>query len=65
LLTGGSRTAVARQTLRATLDWSYDLLAEPNAWCCAVSRSSRQPRAEAASAIASDASIDASRSPTC
>ena len=30
LLTGGSRGALPRQqTLRATLDWSYDLLAEP------------------------------------
>jgi predicted ATPase len=30
LLTGGSRAALPRQqTLRATLDWSYDLLAEP------------------------------------
>jgi non-specific serine/threonine protein kinase len=30
LLTGGSRTAVPRQqTLRATIDWSYDLLSEP------------------------------------
>jgi predicted ATPase/class 3 adenylate cyclase len=30
LLTGGSRTALPRQqTLRATLDWSYDLLADP------------------------------------
>ena len=30
LLTGGSRAAVARhQTLRATIDWSFDLLAEP------------------------------------
>jgi predicted ATPase len=30
LLTGGSRTAVARQrTLEATVDWSYDLLSEP------------------------------------
>ena len=29
LLTGGSRTAIARQrTLEATIDWSYDLLAE-------------------------------------
>jgi len=29
LLTGGSRTALARhQTLRATIDWSYDLLTE-------------------------------------
>ncbi len=30
LLTGGSRTALPRQqTLRATTDWSYDLLSEP------------------------------------
>jgi predicted ATPase len=30
LLTAGSRTALRRhQTLRATIDWSYDLLAEP------------------------------------
>ena len=30
LLTGGSRTALRRQqTLRATIDWSYDLLSEP------------------------------------
>jgi predicted ATPase/class 3 adenylate cyclase len=30
LLTGGSRTALPRQqTLRATMDWSYDLLSEP------------------------------------
>jgi predicted ATPase len=30
MLTGGSRTAVARhQTLQAAVDWSYDLLAEP------------------------------------
>src|SRR6202022_3582984 len=30
LLTGGGRTAVPRQqTLRAAIDWSYDLLSEP------------------------------------
>ena len=30
LLTGGSRMALPRhQTLRATMDWSYELLAEP------------------------------------
>jgi predicted ATPase len=30
LLTGGSRTALPRhQTLRATLDWSHELLDEP------------------------------------
>ena len=32
LLTGGSRTALPRQqTLRATLDWSYELLTESRA----------------------------------
>jgi non-specific serine/threonine protein kinase len=37
LLIGGSRTALPRQrTLRATLDWSYDLLSEPER--CLVSR---------------------------
>ena len=31
MLTGGSRTAVARhQTLQAAVDWSYELLSEPN-----------------------------------
>ena len=30
LLTGGSRTALPRQqTLRGAVDWSYDLLSEP------------------------------------
>ena len=30
LLTGGGRTTVPRQqTLRATIDWSYDILSEP------------------------------------
>ena len=30
LLTGGARSAVARQrTLEATVDWSYELLSEP------------------------------------
>jgi predicted ATPase/class 3 adenylate cyclase len=33
LLTGGPRTALPRQqTLRATLDWSYDLLSESERW---------------------------------
>lgn len=33
LLTGGRRTAMLRhQTLRATIDWSYDLLSEPEQW---------------------------------
>src|SRR5258708_12737288 len=36
LLTGGHRTALPRhQTLRATLDWSYELLTEPE---CVVLR---------------------------
>jgi non-specific serine/threonine protein kinase len=36
LLTGGSRTALPRQhTLRALIDWSYDLLSEPE---CALLR---------------------------
>jgi predicted ATPase len=37
LLTGGSRTALPRQqTLRATLDWSYELLSDPERrlFCC-------------------------------
>ena len=29
LLTGGARTLPRHQTLRATMDWSYDLLSEP------------------------------------
>ena len=30
LLTGGSRTAIPRhQTLRATIDWSHELLTDP------------------------------------
>ncbi len=39
LLTGGSRTALERhQTLRATLDWSYALLNEPERrWLCTFS----------------------------
>jgi non-specific serine/threonine protein kinase len=37
LLTGGSRTALPRQqTLRATLDWSYELLTERE--CCLFNR---------------------------
>ena len=39
LLTGGRRTASPRQqTMRATLDWSYDLLTETNRWYCAASQ---------------------------
>jgi tetratricopeptide (TPR) repeat protein len=60
LLTGGSRTALPRQqTLRATLDWSYDLLAEDER--TVLQRLSIFPisfTVEAASAVASDATID-------
>ncbi len=60
LLTGGSRTALPRQqTLRATLDWSYDLLAEDER--VVLRRLSVFPGSfniEAASAVASDATID-------
>ena len=61
LLTGGSRTALPRQqTLRATLDWSYDLLGEDER--VVLRRLSVFPGSftvEAASAVASDAGIDA------
>jgi predicted ATPase len=60
LLTGGSRTTLPRQqTLRATLDWSYDLLLEDER--VVLRRLSIFPGAftvEAASAVASDAAID-------
>jgi len=39
LLTGGRRTALPRhQTLRATLDWSYELLPESERTCCGAPR---------------------------
>ena len=58
LLTGGSRTALPRQqTLRATLDWSHDLLTERGAGRCSAGwRSSpaaarwRRPRRSAPAA---------------
>jgi predicted ATPase/DNA-binding winged helix-turn-helix (wHTH) protein len=60
LLTGGSRTALPRQqTLRATLDWSYDLLTEDER--VVLRRLSVFPGSfavEAASAVASDQRID-------
>lgn len=60
LLTTGSRTALPRQqTLRATLDWSYDLLTEDAR--VVLRRLAIFPgsfTAEAASAIASDERID-------
>ncbi|TMG82141.1 MAG: tetratricopeptide repeat protein [Betaproteobacteria bacterium] len=61
LLTGGSRTALPRQqTLRATLDWSYDLLAEDERIALRrLAIFSGSFTVEAASAVASDATIDA------
>ena len=60
LLTSGSRTALPRQqTLRATLDWSYDLLTEDER--VVLRRLSVFPgsfNVDAASAVASDAGID-------
>ena len=60
LLTGGSRTALPRQqTLRATLDWSHDLLAEQER--VVLRRLAIFPGSftlEAASAVASDEAID-------
>jgi len=60
LLTGGSRTALPRQqTLRATLDWSYDLLAEgERIVLCRLSIFPGSFTVDAASAVASDATID-------
>ena len=60
LLTGGDRTALPRQqTLRATLDWSYDLLVEQER--VVLRRLAVFPGSftlEAASSIASDQTID-------
>jgi predicted ATPase/DNA-binding winged helix-turn-helix (wHTH) protein len=60
LLTGGSRSALPRQqTLRATLDWSYDLLAEDER--VVLRRLSTFPgtfTVEAACAVAFDERID-------
>jgi predicted ATPase/DNA-binding winged helix-turn-helix (wHTH) protein len=60
LLTSGARTALPRQqTLRATLDWSYDLLGEDER--VVLQRLAVFPggfTVEAACAVASDANID-------
>jgi predicted ATPase/DNA-binding winged helix-turn-helix (wHTH) protein len=60
LLTGGSRTALPRQrTLRATLDWSYELLAEgERAVLRRLAVFSGGFTLEAASSVASDDTID-------
>ena len=62
LLTGGHRTAMPRhQTLRATLDWSYELLTEPER--AVLRRLAIFPGGftlQAASAVAADDEIEAS-----
>ena len=62
LLTGGRRTALPRhQTLRATLDWSYELLAEPERVVLRrLAIFSGGFKLEAASAVAAGAEIAAS-----
>ena len=60
LLAGGTRTALPRQqTLRATLDWSFDLLAEQErAVLRRLAIFAGGFTLEAASSVASDAAID-------
>jgi predicted ATPase/DNA-binding winged helix-turn-helix (wHTH) protein len=62
LLTGGCRTALPRhQTLRATLDWSYELLAETDRQAlCHLAVFAADFTLEAASAILSDSEVVAS-----
>lgn len=62
LLTGGNRTSLRRhQTLRATMDWSYDLLTEPERTLfCRASVFSGGWTLEAAEAICAGGGIDAS-----
>jgi predicted ATPase len=59
LFTGGSRTALPRhQTLRATLDWSYDLLAETDRRAlCRLGVFAGSFTLEAASAVLSDTEV--------
>jgi predicted ATPase/DNA-binding winged helix-turn-helix (wHTH) protein len=61
LLTGGCRTALPRhQTLRATLDWSYELLAETDRQAlCYLAVFAADFTLEAASAILSDGEVAA------
>jgi predicted ATPase len=60
LLTGGSRTALAQhQTLRALIDWSYDLLTESEkSLLRRLSVFSRSLSLEAAEAVCADDSIE-------
>src|SRR5207248_7982173 len=57
LLTGGSRTSLPRQqTLRSLIDWSYDLLSEPEkALLCRLSVFAGGWKLEAAEAICGEA----------
>jgi predicted ATPase len=61
LLTGGHRTALPRhQTLRATLDWSYELLSEPERIVlCRLAIFAGGITLESASAVAADSQITA------
>ncbi len=60
LLTGGSRTALPRQqTLRAAIDWSYDLLSESErSLLCRLSVFAGGWTLEAAEAVCADETID-------
>lgn len=60
LLTGGSRTALPRQqTLRAAIDWSYDLLTPPErALLCRLSVFAGGWTLEAAEAVCADETLD-------
>jgi predicted ATPase len=62
LFTGGCRTALPRhRTLRATLDWSYDLLAETDRQAlCQLAVFAGNFTLDAASAILSDSDVTAS-----
>jgi predicted ATPase/class 3 adenylate cyclase len=62
LLSGGSRTALPRQqTLRATMDWSYDLLSDKErAFLCRLSVFAGGWTLEAAEAVCSGADIEGS-----
>jgi predicted ATPase len=52
LLTGGRDADARQQTLRATIEWSHELLADPSVSCSRSSVSSRRLTLEAAEEIA-------------
>jgi predicted ATPase/class 3 adenylate cyclase/Tfp pilus assembly protein PilF len=67
LLTGGSRTALPRQqTLRAAIDWSYDLLSEPERMLLLrLSVFAGGWNLEAAEAVCSDGGVGSDLSEIC